>query len=78
MGLTIRGSILGRGKGFYFFQYIQTGSVARLAFYEYLIGTWCFFLVYNCRDVKLTAHLHPVPRFKYIEVGLYLYTVYMP
>jgi hypothetical protein len=45
MGLKIRGSILGRGKGFYFFHYVQTGSVAQLAFYEYLIGTgvssWC-------------------------------------
>ena len=48
----------------YFFQQVQTGSVAHLTLYS--IGTGVSSRRNNVRGVKLTTHLHPVPRFKLI------------
>jgi hypothetical protein len=73
--LDIQGLDLGRGKSYLFLSTRQTGSVTHWSFY--LIGTGFLPGEYNGRGEKLTTDLHPVPRFKIIEVGLYLYTVYM-
>ena len=55
-------------------QNVQTGSVVRLASYSMVAGLHTG--GQSGRDMKLTTHLHPVPRLK--MSGAVLYTPYMP
>jgi hypothetical protein len=59
-GLGGRGSIPGKGKRCSLLHSVQTGSVAHPA--SYTMGTVGSFPGVNRQGMKLTTHLHLVPR----------------
>jgi hypothetical protein len=71
IGLWVRqlgARFLAGARAIYFFQHVQTVSVAHLTFCW--IGSGVSSRRYNGRGLKLTTHLHPVPTFNLTVDGL--------